>query len=157
VLIFARSPEFADFAEAFKKGRAAGCAIAASVIFDTISKSKQESLKLGAAQFYLARRGEWHEQATGASVEVNLNGVPVGVDDQAQERDRQLEMIRLLTADERRLYLDLMDRAARRQRGEEIVVDTTSTLLLEDGFEVVEDDDEALNGLDATGNGKPKL
>jgi hypothetical protein len=43
--LYEKQHEFAQFVQAFKKGRAAGCAIAASVIFDTINKSKQESLR----------------------------------------------------------------------------------------------------------------
>lgn len=140
-----RRKEIRVFAEAFQKGRAEGIAVAASVVFDTITKSKQESLKLGAAQFYLARRGDWREQFE-AAMDVTVNGQPISLDEAARAREEQMDLIRLMTVEERREYLDLMDRVARRQKGEVIEIEA---LPAPDD----DDDDGPMNGNGSAGNG----
>src|SRR5271167_248660 len=111
--LIARRRELFDFSEAIRRGRGSGRAIAGGVIFDAMTKSPQEYLRVSAAQFYLGRRGGWTDRDS--HVEVNINGQPVSLDDEAQARERQAALIRLLTPDERVVYLDLMARAARRQ------------------------------------------
>jgi hypothetical protein len=139
--LYERRAEFANFAAAFKKGKAAGTAIMAGVVFDTANnKNMQPGLRLGAAQFYLARRAGWHEKSEGAAVEVNINGQPVSIDDRARERDEQIELLAWLTPQEKSVILDLYRLAQRRQRGEEPMVHAPALPTLGDDFKPIDED-----------------
>jgi hypothetical protein len=85
-------------------------------------------------QFYLARRAGWHENRPGGQVEVNVNGQPqpLVLDEQARARERRMAVIALMTINEKRWYLNLLDRLGRRQRGED-VVDVPSVLAITAG------------------------
>src|SRR5215469_10194638 len=56
-----RRKEFSEFSDAIQKGRAAGIAMMASVVYDMARDPKVPTdLRLGAAQFFLDRRDEWN-------------------------------------------------------------------------------------------------
>jgi len=73
---------------------------------------------LGAVIFYLKAKCGWRDMPDPRDVNVNINGGPGSMREveREQEEARQRELISLLTVDERRQYLELMERAARRQR-----------------------------------------
>jgi len=72
---------------------------------------------LGATIFYLKAKCGWRDTPDPREVNVNINGPgSMSAEEREQEEARQRELISLLTVDERRQYLELMERAARRQR-----------------------------------------
>jgi hypothetical protein len=115
-----RRKEFSEFSGAFQ-GRAAVLAIAGSVIFDTMTKSKDEHLRLKAAQYLLSRRGGWSEK-NDPSLNVTIGGRTLSIEDQAKREEEQLEIYRWMTPAERRTILDIMQHAQRRMKGEEVAV-----------------------------------
>jgi hypothetical protein len=146
-----RRRDFSDFSGAIKKGRAALFAIAGGILFDTMTKSQREELRLGAAQFVLTRRAGWSEKVDGSAIEVNINGQPVSIDDRMRERDAQMDLLRWLTPQEKSVILDLYRLAQRRQRGEEPMVHAPALPTLGDDFEPL---DESGDGFDPSANGK---
>ena len=67
--------------------------------------------------FYLKAKCGWRDMPDPREVNINVHGGPgsMGAVEREQEEARQRALVSLLTTDERRIYLDLMERAARRQ------------------------------------------
>jgi hypothetical protein len=127
---YRKKAQFRDFGEAIKRGAAEGELIATNKLFENVKKGAP-----WAVCFYLKSRCGWRERdgESGAHVNVvNMNGVPS--DDEQRRREEQEELIKLLSAQERRIYLALMDRAARRQRCE-LVIESLPMPLLGDDLE----------------------
>jgi len=93
--------------------RAEGEAVATGKLFKMV-----QAENLGAVIFYLKAKCGWRDTPDPRDINVNINGGPgsMGEVEREQEEARQRELISLLTVDERRQYLELMERAARRQR-----------------------------------------
>jgi len=67
--------------------------------------------------FWLKARHGWRETGDPAAVNVNIGTLRAETAEAEQERlEKQRALINLLTTDEKRQYLELMERAARRQR-----------------------------------------
>jgi len=65
---------------------------------------------------FLKSRCGWRDTPEPGGVNVNIHGGPQGFEERKAEEEKQRKLISLLTVDERRQYLELMERAARRQR-----------------------------------------
>jgi hypothetical protein len=110
--LFKKKREFADFADAIKKGAAEGIIVASSKLFQMVKGGN-----LGAVIFYLKSRAGWREHSDGANanIKLNISGRGERMEEEIEaERQEQMKMVRLLTVEERRIYLDLMERAAER-------------------------------------------
>ena len=67
--------------------------------------------------FWLKARAGWRDLPDPREVNVNINGPgSMSAEEREQELAEQRKLISLLTVDEMRQYLELMERAARRQR-----------------------------------------
>jgi hypothetical protein len=112
--LFKKKRELADFSDALKKGVAEGKIVATSQLFHRVKKGEA-----WAVIFFLKARCGWRETGDPARVNVNIGTLQAKTAD-AEQREQELEeqrkLISLLTTDERRTYLELMERAARRQR-----------------------------------------
>jgi hypothetical protein len=77
--------------------------------------------QLHAAEFFLARRAGWNEKRDD-SLSVTIGGQTMSIEDQVKRQEDRLEIYRWMTTAERHAVLDIMERAQRRMRGEEEVV-----------------------------------
>jgi hypothetical protein len=66
--LFKKKREFADFADAIKKGAAEGIIVATSKLFQMVKGGN-----LGAVIFYLKSRAGWREHSDGANANIKLN------------------------------------------------------------------------------------
>jgi len=113
--LYERKGTLRAFADAIKKGRGMGEAAMSNVVFDTAINHNN----VIAAMFYLKSRCGWQDgSGNPPALSVNINGVELSPDAEVAAHDYQLELIRLLTVEERAVYVECLERAARRQRGE---------------------------------------
>jgi hypothetical protein len=114
--LYRKKKQLSEFCDAIKKGRAEGIAVIASRMY--------EDAKAGntTAQIFLLKvHAGWRDGSGGTQVGVNINGVRPGEVSEAEaaERkraERRAVLIRLLSPNERRTYLELLRRAAERQQ-----------------------------------------
>jgi hypothetical protein len=157
--LYKRKKDFSEFSEALEKGAAKGISIVANALWQAAVADRNVTAMI----FFLKCRGGWRERDIegGAHVNVvNVNGVEPSDDELRCEEQEQL--IRLLSAQERRIYLAVMDRAARRQRGEPVTESLPVPLLGDDLEPLDADERDALRELlnpnhDENGQGPKKI
>jgi len=110
--LYKKKAQFAEISEAIKNGAAEGEAVVSSKLFE-----RAKAGNVVAMIFWLKARHGWRETGDPAAVNVNIGTLRAETAEAEQERlEEQRKLISLLTVDERRTYLELMERAARRQR-----------------------------------------
>jgi len=109
--LYRKKRQFREFRECIKRGAAEGEALATSKLFEAVKKGQAWGVC-----FYLKSRCGWRDTPEPGGVNVNIHGGRQDFEEREAEEARQRELISLLTVDERRAYLELMERAARRQR-----------------------------------------
>ncbi len=105
--------EYAHFAAALKRGRAKMRAALAVKASEMALDGLNPALTIFLAKVHLG----WRETS-----DLNVSGnLSIGPTDEAmdEERKRQMQVIRCLTLEERRQWLDLMRRAEARMKGDE--------------------------------------
>ena len=100
-----------EFGECIKRGAAEGEALATSKLFEAVKKGQGWAIC-----FFLKSRCGWRDTPGPGGVNVNIHGGPQRFEERKAEEEHHAGAHRLLTVDERRQYLELMERAARRQR-----------------------------------------
>jgi len=108
--LYRKKGQLSQFRQAIKKGRAEGEAVATGKLFKMV-----QAENLGAVIFYLKAKCGWRDLPDPRG-DVNVNIGLMGAEQREEQMAKQRELINLLTVDERRQYLELMERAARRQR-----------------------------------------
>jgi hypothetical protein len=125
--LFKKKRELADFAAAIKRGRAEGEALATSQLFAAVKAGQPWAIC-----FFLKTRHGWRENDTsGANLNVNIGLVPEWEEAERERVKEQKKLIRLLTVDERREYLELMRKAAERQRQQKQPVEVQARPVVE--------------------------
>jgi hypothetical protein len=116
--LYRKKKQLSEFCDAIKRGRAEGIAVIASKMFEGAMAGNTT------AQIFLLKvHAGWRDGSGGAQVDVNINGVRPGEvsEAEASERkraERRAALIRLLSPNERRTYLELLRRAAERQEAQ---------------------------------------
>ena len=109
--LYRKKAQLREFREAIKRGAAEGEAVVSSKLFE-----KAKAGNVVAMIFWLKARAGWRDLPDPREVNVNIGMGGMTAEQREEEMAKQRELISLLTVDERRTYLELMERAARRQR-----------------------------------------